>query len=699
MSLKTLFSTLLLGFLLLGTGCRFQVADELHWEMQLLAPILQSEASLSQILRDTSRIQTDPDQFVRIVFRDTLVDFRLIDYVTVPDTTVQAQVSLDSISLSTDSLVQDITLADIARQLQAQGNFMGDSLLAWHGRNISFVPPFSGLSSGDVSIDASQFFEKATLLSGELQVTVLNRLPLEVKNVIYHLRNDGQLNDTLIRRTIPSILPNGGSVTDIADLSGKTIESSLAGKLENIDTEFGSSITIDTNDYIRLKIKVAHLKASQATAIFPSQTVIHDQYPVKYFFGEEIQLTKMEVGSGTIEVATLSSIQDTLQFIYALPSARKNGQKVKIESKLLPAPPNGQAQNYQSFDLSGYAIDLSLNGDSANLFPQVLTGNLIYSGNLVEMDLSDQISVSYGLQNIIPSYVEGYLGQQNLAFQDHLPLTWANGFEAGLLQLKAAKAELIFRNSVGMDGQLTVRQLTAVNGQTGQQVALQSTPLSQPIWIPGAKLPNIGQAVETRVQLDSRNSNILNFLGVLPTEIALDLAMQTNPQQTPSYRGNFATDQSAIQAFIDLEIPLEGIGDHIIIQDTQLLDLSAMAIPNGVEAGTLNLWVANQFPLEAKVQIYFLSDHNILVDSFFQAQPARIAAGILSPNGRVNTPTESQLSSRFDAQRLERLRDKAYKAIIRFDISTQPQQEPVKLYADYKIQLKLVGDFDYWVGR
>lgn len=696
---KNMRNRLILSLLLLIglTSCKFRPDDKINWDTQLLAPMLKSSVTLQDAIQDTSLLQVDANNFITMVFRDTLVDLKLIEEVTVPDTAVEAQVTLDSISLTTDSLTQDITLADIAHQLSDQGNPIGDTILARHGSTMFFLPGFMGLSSDDVNIDASLFFEEATLLSGDLVVTIENQLPVDIEDVIYHLRNNGTFADTLIRRTIPSI-PTGTSVTDTADLAGKTVESQLAGKLENISTVSAFNVPIDTNDYIRLKIVVRDLKASRATAVFPAQTVIDDNFPVKYYFGDGIELTKMGIGSGNIEVSTISTINDTLEFIYSLPSATRNGQPVVLQTKLNPAPIGGQVTNQKEFDLNGYFVDLTLNGDSVNLFPQRLIGNLIYSGNLVTMDLADSIKVFYGLLDIIPSYVEGYLGTQSFDFQDSIDFDFFSSILGGTFDLKRPTAELKFINSVGMDGELRVNNFTAYNSRTGNSVALNAPFVSQRTFIPGPKLPNVGQTVETTIRLDRNNSNIRDFISLLPDRLDFDLSVVANGNANPNDHDNFATDESRIAALLDLEIPMEGIANQILLKDTLDLNLTSAAVPTEVTDGNLKLLVENTFPFETNVQIYFLAPSGLVIDSLFGTGGQSIPAGVVNANGFVDTPGIGVLESFFDQNKLDRLTSQATKAIASFSLSTLPAGQHVKIFSTYGIDFKLVGDFMYKIG-
>jgi hypothetical protein len=168
-----------------------------------------------------------------MVYRDTLVDLKLSDYVHVPDTTVQVTVTLDSISLTTETFTERITLRQIAEELVAQGNPIGQTLLNNDGNQIPFVPPITGISSDTIAINASTYFQNATLLSGEIYIEIKNELPVPIDSVSFMLQNNGVWNDTVVSKTIYNI-DTHTVAKDSADLAGKQVESQMLGKMNNL---------------------------------------------------------------------------------------------------------------------------------------------------------------------------------------------------------------------------------------------------------------------------------------------------------------------------------------------------------------------------------------------------------------------------------------------------------------------------------
>lgn len=689
---------LLLLLVVLGASCKFKVKDGLNWDQNLVAPLLKSRMGLEDALKDTTIVQTNPDNSIIVVFRDTLVSLSLSDYLVVPDTHYAAKITLDSISLATDTLTQDITMGQMLRELCDQGNAIACSLYNQHGQTIPFMPPISNVSSDDVPIDASQFFDEADLLSGWMVVEIQNQLPMAITEVTFHLRNAGLLTDTLVRKTMMNIA-SGQTVKDSADLSGKTVESTMAAKLEDIDIAGGGGFVMDTNAYIRLRIIVHSLTASRATAVFPAQRVIDDYSRINYTFDNGVEITKIKSKTGHLVLDAISTLQDTMAFTYSLPTAIKNGQPVSIQDRLVPDTVLGVATAHIDFELADYYIDMTLNGDSVNLFPYHLIGDLLYSGRKNTMDLSDSIDVTYGLQGIIPAYIEGYLGKSTFNFKDTINFDFFNAILGGTLDLRNPSVKMTIDNSIGVDGELSVRQMDAINNRTGQTVGLTGTLMNSPTEVRGPRLPNVGQTITTPITLNQGNSNIRQFISLLPDEIRFDMDVLVNKNGNPALHDNFATDKSKIAAYLDIEVPLDGITDNLWLQDTLALNVSDATLPKGIEEGKLKLVGSNQFPFQARVQVLFADHGGAVFDSLFRTGPQTLPAGQVNSSGYVDVPGTGQLVADFDQPRFTTLKQRGANAIMRFWLSTKPDGQPVKLYTTYGIDFYLVGDFRYHVGR
>ena len=69
-----------------------------------------------------------------------------------------------------------------------------------------------------------------------------------------------------------------------------------------------------------------------------------------------------------------------------------------------------------------------------------------------------------------------------------------------------------------------------------------------------------------------------------------------------------------------------------------------------------------------------------------------IKAGIIGPNGRVTSPTESIIN--IYKENINNFNN-AEQIITNIEFNTLPAQNYIKIYDDYKIDLTIVGNFNY----
>ncbi|MEL7533870.1 MAG: hypothetical protein AAFN10_21325 [Bacteroidota bacterium] len=693
---KPLFFLALCAILAIQS-CRLNPAEGLRWDTDLLAPIAKSEVGLSDLIPD-SLIQVDGDQLISLVLRDTFASTRLIDLIELPDTSVNITVSLDSLVLASDTISQSITLGEIARQLQGQGNTAGDLILGAHGSTLPLVPAVNDITSGPIEIDASEFFQNAVLDSGELVLTIQNELPLAIEDVILNVSNQNLPGPAIVVDTFDRIDP-GQSITRTYDLAGTEIESQLIGELVNLNVAAGLLVPIDTTDFIQVILVAQNLQAQTATAIFPEQGLLDTTRQTEYIFPSEfsdIRLTKLVVKSGKIEAQTESTIEDSILFSYSLPGATNaQGEVPKVALKIDPAI--GNMPNIQTAEasLGGFTMDLSGGSLGANTLQEQIKVSLLFSGNVTTLDRDDYVSVSFGLTEIEPTYVEGFIGRDIFRFSGQEAIDLFDELDIDKLKFTQPRAELVFANSIGLDAQVEINDLLAINDNTNTQTQLVGSPiLAGPLTVAGPNLPDTNAVILTRLPFDVGNSNIDDFINILATELRYDLSLITNFNQTPQQLDNFATDDSEVAAYVEFTLPLEGQIGGLRLEDTVDVNFadSGLELENIAEA-ELTLILENQFPLEVEVFVDLLDETKRSLE--VPLEGTRIAAGIVDASGRVLQSNKSEFKVKLTQSEWEEVRNRGRFLIVRYEMNTQPGDEAVALYDDYKILMRLVAGIRY----
>ncbi len=695
---------ILLGAVLLWltSACNFDPREPLQWQADLLTPIAKSTVGLNDVIPDSIMIPTNGQNFVSLVFRDSVAQTNLSDLIEIPDTNLDIVVTLDSLTLDPGTIVQQVSLGQIAQQLINSGNFtnriIGQLIIDSHDSTLT-LPDISDLPFDNIPVDASQFFEFAVVESGYLKLTIENELPLAMEDVEFFIRNSNS-GTNIISDTFPTI-PSKGRVEELYDMSGKTIESQLLASLAKVTLK-GGVLKIDTSDFIRVTLEPIDLKVQSAKAVFPGQTVIDSTTEITYRFPDDfadVELTKIVVSGGRLRAFSKSEIPDTVLFNYSLPTADRNGEVPSVTLKLNPAMNGMPAIQEQTADLAGFTIDLrGENGDIFNTIVQRYTVDLLYSGRQVEIDKDDKIEVSFGLLDLEPVYVEGYIGKQKFAFDGKEAIDIFDDLDIGRLEFQNAIGRITFANSIGIDSKVDIRNITARNSKTGNAVQLigPANRTNSLVTVNGPNLPDTNEVVLSHIEFSGTNGNLDDFVNVLPDELVYDFEILGNYNGQPGLHDNFATNKSEIGAYVEFELPLEGIVENFRLTDTATLsfDPSTSEDVDEVNGGFLRAIIENQYPFEGTVTAKILDESKRVITVLSQDQV--IAAGHIFPaTGRVEQPTKTVMEKTYTQELLQDIIKNGQYLSLNYVMHTKPDGTHARIYSDYTIKAKLIGQFNY----
>ena len=691
------FFLLALVALIVVGGCNFDPNKGLNWDADVLAPIATSEVGIFDVAPD-SLLSVNSDNTMNIVFRDTVFKLRPTALVDIPDTSIKQALSLGSLSINSDTISQKITLGQMLRQVIAQGGLNGQVAQDVYNSQgqMGWYPPIDSVASDLITIDASQFFEYAEIESGYLSLTIFNQLPVKINYFRFGVKNQN-LGTTIIHDTFPP-MPAFTNHTKLYDMSGKTIESSLAAQVEKASTAINFEI-IDTNAYIRIAIKAVNLKAKKAIASFPNQTVIDSVRDVDYSFKQGVQLTKIGLKEGKIKISAYSTLEDTVGFAYELLSATDmTGAHPTASGKIPPASPGNPTQTLKETTLIGATLDLSKNGVTFNTYQEHFKIDLLSSGALVDFDQQDSVFLFFGLVDLVPNYVEGYIGKDTFFYTGTKAFEVFQKFNLDRLQVENPKMTVSLLNSIGADAKLEMKNIKFSNSKKGTSVNFDAGWLGQAQYLSGPRLPNVGATEISSFYMDKTNSNIPQIISLLPDQVSYNARVTANYNGVSGVRNNFATDSSMVAAYLDFELPLEGIVENFAIQDTVDVNFAASVKPQDyerVKKATLKLLLYNGFPFQATVDAAFYDENwNLVAD---MANAFVLKEGVLVGD-YVQYPTLTTYAKTFENPEINDILQRSRHLKLRYRMDTKPNNSSVKIYSTYKIKAKMVGQFSYKMG-
>jgi hypothetical protein len=599
--------------------------------------------------------------------------------VTAPDTSLNTAFTLRRLKLSDRSIVQRITLAQI-----------NPTFRLLDGQTIG-VPAQNQTNLSPVDIDASAFFETATLDSGFLDISINNELPVKVSLLVFELQNasDGSVvaKDSFLN------INQGSSATKSISLRNKTVNKGLKGVIRHLITEASNGpVLINASKGVEVTLTVRNLRPRDAIAAFPNQNVIEqDEALVLDMGGPQVKFFKVK--QGWLRLKVESTIQENMTMVLKIPSASLNGVPLERVVKMPGAKPGTTERKEETVDMSGYLLDYRGRDpnvkDTVNTFHQIMIVSLDSSGRKVQVTLNDSLRIYYALTDLLPEYATGYMGQTLNTSVGKAPFVLFKGADGNIV-FKDFKASVLVKNSIGAEGRVRVKSLESENVFSGNKVKLSASPLNNDVLIGPAPFM-YGETTDKQVVLDGSNSNIKAFVENLPQLIHYDIDIETNPNGNVSNWKDFVFDNSSADIYLRLEAPVSFTVGGLNLRDTQGIEAASVPQVQRVKSATIIFDVENDYPFEVDMAFSLLDQYgNALGD--VTVNPGTIMAGKTTPSGEPMAASRTVLRANIPRERIESLR-KAHAVAIKARVVGNGTQQ--KIYNTYKLRVKTSLQAEY----
>ena len=266
----------------------------------------------------------------------------------------------------------------------------------------------------------------------------------------------------------------------------------------------------------------------------------------------------------------------------------------------------------------------------------------------------------------------------------------------GTIDLEDVDFNFKIENPIGMDARLYVNNISSINARTGTTINLANTIIGSPI--------NINRASESggfvyptyaNFPLNTTNSNIKPMIENLPNKFGYSMQIITNPLGNISGSNDFIYSDRLLKASLNMEIPLSLVANNLTLADTLDLNISQTGGTQNVHDGTITLFANNGFPFDAQLQMYLLNDSNVATDSIFGYANTIVEAPINSAL-RVIGKKLTKITVPISESKMNLLYD-TKKVVLKVKFNTSAQPQYIKIYSEYSIDVRLVGDFNYTV--
>jgi len=177
----------------------------------------------------------------------------------------------------------------------------------------------------------------------------------------------------------------------------------------------------------------------------------------------------------------------------------------------------------------------------------------------------------------------------------------------------------------------------------------------------------------------------------MPDVIRSGYSLKVNPLGNMSAGNDFVYFDRALDARLEVEVPLKFELNYLTIADTLETDSVNLPQLSAYNGGKIKLLVSNGFPVEAVLSLYFMSDNGTLEPIF---NSFNIGAASLASNGKVNMPWSSVIPADLSADLAKRiLKNNKILALARFHTPGK-----VQLYDDYRLDIQLVAEAGFTIS-
>lgn len=467
------------------------------------------------------------------------------------------------------------------------------------------------------------------------------------------------------------------------DMNDLTIDSSSGWDLKQDASNFMTLVYYKTESFIAdsfLKVSNQLLNNNysfsldNSVPIGGSRSTPYNSY-LEFTSPDNDLFDLMDIKSGTLKlsITSIPNLNMRGNIVFRLPYVKKGGN-------MLSFTVFNRGKPYDTtIDLSGYSITFSHLGNINRISTEcIVTGYNDGQPNLSPYSINLKVS----LESIKFSKAFGFFSSRSFNFANQIIIDLFDGIKVGVSYFENPKLKLNLINSVGIPVNLNILSFAA-HSDIKAPFDKEITGLPNPIKVTSPTVP--GKSVNMSYLLDKSNSNIKDAINMVPSKFKYDVIGLTAPDGVTQ---NFIFDTSKVKMEVEVELPLWGRIKDYTVEDTFPFTLDNL---ENFESITFNLLLANGFPLESTVQLYFLDKNHNTLDSLFEFPQDYLKSAITDPiTGLVTKPVSHLYKIFFNRKRLDMITNCTTMKIKAYLHSTivNSVQKSVKIYSYYNFDVK-----------
>ena len=657
-------SILFIAVLLIGSSCKHEIESP-SWTVDVVAPIAKTELKLTDLMKDSDvDLDTNINDELLLVYRLNPIDTNLNDLIADSDLGFSQTeiISIPEFEFSNIKIDFEASLGIIIENDPT----LGALLVPNDTVNIPSVYP---ILSRVFPMDPIPNFNELVIESANIKITIINNLPTAIAGLWMNIENQNP-NDLIIR--IPSLndidLNMGDSIEITEYITNQTLTNLLQLKVSEYSFLPNPNAYINTSVGLKFKILISDIIVSKIDAVIEKPIPLDSTSNETYINIEGLDIKRAKIDSGSINInLTTELVAMPLQLNFYSPNL--------VPDDTISISINA-GTGTSSIDLSGKEITFDgKDNDTVNTFYYELFGFI--PATTVNADVSINNQVVYDISGYIkPKYVIADVNEVIMEIaEDTFEFDFFNDLDVGInFSIESAKITLGIENSIGVDCSynLNVSSKNSVDGNSANDGISNN--------IGSASFNEITETV-TPTYAENEFPNILSIINIKPDLIIINGQVTLNPGTD-----NFIVYDKGISIAPNIEVPLSFIASNLVLSDTADIQL-----PTEINNATLTLIIDNGYPLTTTVDIIFLDENLIEVET----KGHTIAAGKVSEDGRIYEPTRSSMLIEIEEENIQDIKYVNY--IASFETSSQTEYN--KIYSDYSIAVQIIAKYKSIIGE
>ena len=659
-----LISSLFIALLLIASSCKHEIESP-SWTVDVVAPIAKTELKLTDLLKDSDvDLDTNSNDELLLVYRLNPIDTNLNDLIADGDLgfTQTEIMSIPEFEIPDININFEASLGEIIESTVLENLLVQDT-------TISISSAFNlSIPAKDFNIDPIPNFNELVIESANIKITIINNLPTGISGLWMNIENQNS-NDLIIR--IPSLnnidLNMGDSIEITESITNKTFTNLLQLAVSNYDFLPNPNANIDTSVGLKFAILIENIVVSRIEGVIETPIPLDSTNNETYINIEGLKIKRAKIDSGSINITLNTLLEMPLQLNFYSPNL--------VPDDTISISVNA-GTGTSSINLSGKEITFDgKDNDTVNTFYYELFGFI--PATTVNYDASVNNEVSYEISGYIkPRYVIADVNEVIMEIaEDTFEFDFFNDLDVGInFSIESAKITLGIENSIGVDCSydLNVSSKNSIDGNSANDGIFNN--------IGSASFNEITETV-TPTYAENEFPNISSIINIKPDLIIINGQVTLNPGTD-----HFIVYDKGISIAPNIEVPLSFIASNLVLSDTADIEL-----PTEISNATLTLIIDNGYPLVTTVDVIFLDENYIEVET----KEHTIAAGKVSEDGRIYAPTRSSMLIEIAEENIQDIKYVNY--IASFETSSQTEYN--KIYSDYAIAVQIIAKYNSIIGE